>query len=414
MNFALTVLTVFGVCAVALGHVVPPKAVEDILEMNALSRAATDCVITVRSDKIEPQPLYLVPNGGFWPINGKGQMVVGVGKELEFFCPSKFAAPFTSETTIKAKCVDGKTFKVGSKDHSFSEFKCGSWPSYTAKKIGGSCPGGILLESGFNVGSRFVKLSTICFNEQIEATRYVQHSLVPGSDFYQTAIPRVTFVTAGFFGGKNVDNLYTQKKQQETITKSLGYDSSKFFDEKKSLFLARGHLAAKADFIMGSPQRGTFLFVNAGPQWQSFNAGNWQRVEDGVRSMVTKRQITIECYTGTYGVTTLPNKDGKQTELYLYESGSTKQIPVPKIYFRIVYEPSTKKAIVLIGVNNPHLSLVEIKKDYILCPDISSKVTYVGWSKTDIIKGYSYACEYAEFKKKVTNIPSLTVSGVFV
>lgn len=39
MNFAITVLTVFGVCAVALGHVVPPRVVEDILEIK--SRAAT-------------------------------------------------------------------------------------------------------------------------------------------------------------------------------------------------------------------------------------------------------------------------------------------------------------------------------------------------------------------------------------
>lgn len=359
--------------------------------------------------------MYTVPNGDFWPINGKGQIVVGFGEELEFHCPSKFASPLTTDaTSIKAKCVDDNTFQVKAGEYKFIELKCRNRFSYTARKVGASCPGGIVLESGFNIGSRFLRLSTICFNEKIEATRYVNHTLFPGSDFYQNGISRPDFITAGFFGGKKVDNLYNQKKQKAIFTKTLGHDSSMYFNETKSLFLSRGHLAAKADYIMGSPQRATFLFVNAGPQWQSFNAGNWQRVEDGVRTMVTQRQITVECYTGTYGVSTLPNKYGEPTELYLFENGAIKQIPVPKIYFRVVYEPITKRAIVLIGVNNPFLVLEEIRKDYIFCPDISSKVTYIGWNTTNIVKGYSYACEYAEFKKTVTNIPSLNVTGVFV
>lgn len=370
-------------------------------------------MITVRTEKVEPQPLYLVPDGDWWPINGKGQMIVDSGQSMELYCSVKFAAPFASETHVIATCVQGTTFKVGSTEHSFCDFKCNSWPYFTARKVGDKCPGGVTLESGFNVGSRFVRSSTICFDEDVEATRYVNHTLEPGSDFYQTAVPRVTFITAGFFGGKNVDNLYTQKQQQATISASLGYNASEFFDTS-NIFLARGHLAAKADYIMGSPQRGTFLFINAGPQWQSFNAGNWQRVEDGLRTMVTQRQISLDCYTGTYGVTTLPDKDGKQKELYLYENGATKQIPVPKIYFRIIQEPTTKKAIVLIGVNNPHLTLAEIQSDYIVCPDISDKVTYVNWQTDNIVKGYSYACEYSEFKKVVTTVPDLQVSGVFV
>lgn len=339
-------------------------------------------------------------------------MIIGAGNQIEFYCPAKFFTPATSNKSITATCVDGDMFQVGSKQYIFSDFRCNAWPAFTARKTGGSCPGGILVENGFNIQSRFLKLSTICFNEQVEATRYVQHSLHPGSDFFQTGISRINFISDGFFVGRNVEKLYTQKVQQATITRTLNQDSSKYFNATKYIYLSRGHLAAKTDYVMGTQQRGTFVFVNTAPQWQCFNSGNWQQVEDGVRSMVTARQISIECFTGTYGVTTLPNKDGNPTELYL--SDSTKQIPVPKIFFRIIYEHATKKAIVFIGVNNPHLSLEEIKKDYIFCPDISSKVTYVKWNNTDLIKGYSYACEYAEFKKKVTNVPNLNVTGVFV
>lgn len=44
-------------------------------------------------------------------------------------------------------------------------------------------------------------------------------------------------------------------------------------------FLARGHLAAKTDFIYATGQRASFYFINAAPQWQPFNAGNWNRLE---------------------------------------------------------------------------------------------------------------------------------------
>lgn len=44
-------------------------------------------------------------------------------------------------------------------------------------------------------------------------------------------------------------------------------------------FLARGHLTAKSDYIFASGQRATFFFTNAAPQWQPFNAGNWNNLE---------------------------------------------------------------------------------------------------------------------------------------
>ena len=44
-------------------------------------------------------------------------------------------------------------------------------------------------------------------------------------------------------------------------------------------FLARGHLAAKSDFVFATAQRATFFFTNAAPQWQPFNAGNWNFLE---------------------------------------------------------------------------------------------------------------------------------------
>lgn len=347
----------------------------------------------------------------FYPFSDTGDMQIDGGKTLQMFCPGQFKSFAT--TLITATCVSGTTFKVDGTSYAFSDLVCKSWPSFVAKKTGSTCNGGILIKVGFEVtSSRFVEQMQVCFNEQEEVTRYVRHTLEPGSNYYQTGVDRITFQTAGFFDGKNVDKLYTQVTQQETINNELGGVAAQYFDTSKNVYLARGHMGAKADFVYGTQQRATFLFINAAPQWQVFNAGNWARVEDGLRAWVSKNKINVNCYTGVYGVTTLPNKSGVQTPLYLAkDSNNNGLIPVPKIYFRVVIQPATKKGIVFVGVNNPHLTLDEIKKDYIFCNDVSDKVTYINWKKTDITAGYSYACEVADFLKTVKNLPALTATG---
>lgn len=327
------------------------------------------------------------------------------------FCPGQFKS--FAKTLITATCVSGTTFKVDGSNYAFSELICKTWPGFVAQKTGSSCNGGTLVRVGFEVSSsRFVEQMQVCFNEEEEVTRYVRHSLNPGSNYYQTGVDRITFTTGGFFGGKNVDKLYTQATQLETINSELGGDASKYFDNAKNIFLARGHMGAKADFVYGTEQRATFLFINAAPQWQVFNAGNWARVEDGVRAFVSKNKLNVNCYTGVYGVTSLPDKSGVEIPLYLArDANNNGLIPVPKIYFRVVIEPSTKKGIVFVGVNNPHLTLAQINKDYIVCNDISDKVTYINWKKEDITAGYSYACEVADFLKTVKHLPALTATG---
>lgn len=91
-------------------------------------------------------------------------------------------------------------------------------------------------------------------------------------------------------------------------------------------------------------------------------------------------------------------------DIYLYVSGTTRQIPVPKIYYKILLNKADNSGVVLIGVNNPHLTLDEIKKDYIVCTDVSSQITYINWQKDNIERGYSYACTVADFVKAVPHV----------
>ncbi|XP_030380066.1 uncharacterized protein LOC115628210 [Scaptodrosophila lebanonensis] len=444
MKFATSVLLLLGVCSLnaawawprePLPEVELPPIVEDEIYERAIyvkplpeveveeireravyvetlpeSRAAA-CSVTIRGGIPSPQPVYLKTDSeDIYPFSSTGVMEFEAGGTMQLWCPGAFSTH--SQTLLTATCVSGSTFRVDGTSYDIKELACKTWPGFTAVKSGATCNGGVVIRVGFQISSsRFAEQMQICFNEEEEVTRYTRHQLFPGSNYYETGVDRITFQTAGFFGGKNVDKLYTQVTQLETINAELGYDAGKYFDTS-SVFLARGHLGAKADFNYAPEQRATFLFINAAPQWQSFNAGNWARVEDGVRAWVSKNQMNVNCYTGVWGVTTLPNKDGVETPLYLsHDTNNNGLIPVPMLYFRVVIEPSTHRGIVFVGVNNPHLTEEQIKKDYVICNDVSDEVTYISWKKTDIKAGWSYACEVADFLKTVKHLPALTAKG---
>ncbi|XP_043648095.1 uncharacterized protein LOC122616631 [Drosophila teissieri] len=370
------------------------------------------CSVTIRGGLPSPQPVYLKTDSeDFYPFSDVGVMEFESGGSLQLWCPSGFNTH--SENLITANCVSGTTFSVGGSHFEFKNLYCNSWPGFKAVKSGATCNGGIVIRVGFEItSSRFAEQMQICFNEEEEVTRYTRHKLEPGSNYYETGVARITFQTAGYFNGKNVDKLYTQATQLETINNELGGDADKYFDSGSNVYLARGHLGAKADFDYAPEQRATFLFINAAPQWQTFNAGNWARVEDGLRAWVSKNKLNVNCYTGVYGVTTLPNNQGVETPLYLAKDGNNNGlIPVPKLYFRVVIDPSSHRGIVFVGVNNPHLTEEQIRRDYVICNDVSDQVTYINWKTTDIKAGWSYACEVADFLNTVKHLPALTAKG---
>lgn len=155
--------------------------------------------------------------------------------------------------------------------------------------------------------------------------------------------------------------------------------------------------------------------MNAAPQWQVFNGGNWQTVESAIKNFVADRNIEVDAYTGTYGTTTLLDEKNKPHEIFLaFDENNNGLIPVPKLYYKILVDRKTQNGIVLIGVNNPYLDLKEILSDYVICKDVSDQINWVPWDKTNIKLGYSYACDVNEFMAVVKHIPDLNVKGLLV
>jgi hypothetical protein len=242
---------------------------------------------------------------------------------------------------------------------------------------------------------------------------YVKATIVSGIAGFQRGFPRPGFIQGIFFPGMSVNNLYTQNTQRQTISGLLGSTqlADKFIDPSTDYYLSRGHLSARADFVYGSQQRATFYFVNVSPQWQIFNAGNWERLESSVRAYADRNKLDLVVYTGTYGVATLPNVNETETELYLYvDSNNNKAIPVPKLFWKAVYDPKSQAGVVFVGINNPHI--YEPKGDYLICTDVCSEISWVNWDQQNTKRGYSYCCEVGDFNSTVNTLPQFTVSGL--
>lgn len=382
------------------------------------------CSFRVNGDLKDPAPLYVIRSelgqARYLEPNLEGVVQLKHGEALELHCIKSFTGTFAGYTFLNSTCWQQQSFLALGSLYQLQDFVCTSWPTYTARRTNRPCNGGTdLLEVGFQLSAtasdEFLQTYDVCHDELAEVTRYVHHVLYPGSAQYQRSVSRPTFIPGDFYNGKDVNTMYTQVQQNITISEILGMDASPYFNISGNVYLARGHLSAKTDFVFGAAQQATFFFVNVAPQWQTFNAGNWERVEDSVRKFVADENITADCYTGTWGVSTLPDVDGVERELYLgFDENNNGLIPVPKLYYRVVIDRESRKGIVLIGVNNPHADLEQIQREYVICEDIGEQLTWVSWTKDDLKKGYSYACTVEDFTAVVKDLPldDLEVEGV--
>lgn len=127
------------------------------------------------------------------------------------------------------------------------------------------------------------------------------------------------------------------------------------------------------------------------------------------------RNIVVDAYTGTFGTTTLKDDNNVEHEIYLaFDENNNGLMPVPKIYYKILVDRATLNGIVLIGVNNPYLTLAEIQRDYIFCEDVSDGITWLKWSRHEISRGYSYACDVNDFFEVVDHLPFVRVNGLLI
>lgn len=222
----------------------------------------------------EPQPLLIRPNSlNFFNPDRTGIVTVAEGQQIELYCSASFVAPYTNTRTLFATCSGGN-FLVNGAITTFSTLACTGQVFHTARRTGQRCfDGSTLSEVGFNLNDgRFLVTHNVCHDEVAEATRYSYYKMSPSNFGWQRSFPRPSFITGDYFGGRNVNNLYTQVQQRITFSRILGEEVvERMYSLHTDAYCARGHLMANTDNIYGSQMRASFYFINAQPQWQLFN-----------------------------------------------------------------------------------------------------------------------------------------------
>ena len=142
-----------------------------------------------------------------------------------------------------------------------------------------------MIDIGFEMpDGSFLTILRTCFDEANKDALYAKFVMTPAIGGAQIGEQRPQFIEGSFYPDIKVNSKYVKEGQKETFAQILGSQAQadKFIADG-DYYLARGHLAARADFVYSSQQRATFWYVNVAPQWQTFNGGNWNTLEDNVR-----------------------------------------------------------------------------------------------------------------------------------
>ncbi|KAJ8913414.1 hypothetical protein NQ315_017157 [Exocentrus adspersus] len=400
--------------------------------LSSVASAATTagCVISTNGDLGEPQPLIVDLSLNIIEPQGKDEVAFSANETFLLSCPNSHLIVESGNTKRNltenetATCVSGKQFRVQNTTTIFANITCLQYPYHVARLTNQTCEhGNQEIEVGFFILQTYVRHVSICFDKKQHASLYSYFRLTPTIQGRQSGFPRPSWINGNFYSfGSNSSNtdansLLILANQIATISKLIGYNSTTsnpYVNNTADLYLARGHLTAKADFVYGSQQRLTFHMVNAMPQWQTFNGINWAYLEADVRNLAINYNLTLQVYTGTYGVMSLPHVVTNQSvKIYLYNDNSGNQeFPVPLLYWKFVYEPVQQAGIVLVGVNNPYIVNVS---DAIICTDVYDTINWTTtFSRNDILNGYMYGCDPDELRKTITYIPKVTVKSLLV
>merc|ERR1711892_213352 len=407
--------------------------------MGSVSRMATLVVLVSLLYLVEARPndencIIDPDDAGQWPdkppiiTNEVGDFLLPTGEEdaRQFLlsydqvfilgCPgSEFNSKETS--LVYGQCKGGDTFELWTEDfvdtwteQGLGSFGCNHQP-YDTTHVTGQCgPEGVGTEIqiefdlSLDMDGEAVTI-TVCHDLAQSRTLWARHTVwdeVSASDHGNN---RPVFSSDDLFDF-DVNYYYKMATQKETVAELVGSQelAEKYIqDQSTSIFLARGHLAPNGDFIFYSWMDSSFHFINVAPQWQCFNGRNWMYFEGNCRDFAVERKLDLVVYTGTSGVLQLLDVDDKLVDIYLYDGD---KLPVPRYYWKILYDPAGGAGVAVIGINNPHLE--SVPDSYIVCPPVPSHPVLASLSDpTSIYKGYMWACRVEDLAAAFTEVPEL-------
>ncbi|KAJ8704044.1 hypothetical protein PYW07_013338 [Mythimna separata] len=393
-----------------------------IFILNLICYARSGCVLSLARDFGSPGPVF-IRNGAYMePNTPEGNISFSRSETVLVSCPGPrrkiiLGNYTTSYDTLEAHCIINTTFRVDRRIVNFKDIHCNSQPYFVAEESSESCHGqNTMYNVGYKVRNTMHTLYEACFDKNIVRTLYVKHRLTPMSIFGQLGLKRPQFTEGNLFGKIRMNEVYKIGGQQMALNAILGKDMSGKYLTKKQ-FLSRGHLAANADFMTSALMRATFHYVNTGPQWFRGNAGDWAALEDGLRRRVKVLGNDVTVFTGTHGIMTLPDKNGRMQEIYLHaDANNNLDVPVPMYFYKLIYNPEAKTAAVFISINSSFYNATTID-GLQFCDNIcdqddkNAEYSWLRWRSND--GTFSFCCDYDQFVEEVDYLPKLDVEGRF-
>ncbi|CAH0628805.1 unnamed protein product [Chrysodeixis includens] len=382
--------------------------------------ARSGCTIRVNGDLGQPQPVY-IRNNQYLASNGNsGQITLNANEQVVISCTGsgrtiRHPNIASNVHTATARCVnnaiiDGAGWLNG--NGNFGQLTCSAHSFHEAQGTSSRCYGNnLVIRVGFIVNNVFYSLYHSCFDQNRMEVLYVWYEQNPENAIHQSGVDRPSWLAGSFFPGVAVNTMYTQVSQKATIAQYVGNTLADQYVTTQQ-FLARGHLAAKSDYVFATGQRATFYFINAAPQWQPFNAGNWNWLEQNLRARIGAAGYRTTVYTGTFGVTQLRDANNRFHDIYLVRERN--QIPVPLYFYKVVYDASRRIGTAFISINNPHYTLAEARALQ-FCTDRcrnNSAFDWIRWQPDRVDIGYSFCCTIDDFRRTVPHLPAFVTNGL--
>ncbi|KAG7305564.1 hypothetical protein JYU34_009647 [Plutella xylostella] len=406
-------------------------ALQQMKQANNVSeylRTHSGCNFRVNGDLGQPQPVYLRGARYLSAADNSGVIHLDAGEKIRVVCVGNnrhiaHAALLDMDSVVedgKATCVNGNiVYGSGwmNDETPFGELVCSGHSVSTAEYTGERCyNNNQVIRVGHVVDGVFHPWYWSCFDQERLEVLYVWYEQNPDNAVHQTSVSRPGWNAGTFYPGVAINTQYTQVQQKIEIASYVGEElADKYVTARQ--YLARGHLSAKTDFVFATGQRSTFFFINAAPQWQPFNAGNWNWLEQNLRARIGVARYRTMVYTGTFGVSQLRDQAGRLVDIYLHrDANNNPQVPVPLYFYKVVYDESRQLGTAFVSINNPYYTEEEVKA-LTFCTDRcrnNPDFAWIGWQVDRIDLGYSFCCDVDDFRRTIPHLPAFTVNGLLV
>ncbi|XP_042873187.1 uncharacterized protein LOC122253865 [Penaeus japonicus] len=375
--------------------------------------AAEDCVFERKSDFPKISPLILDSSLKLvLPVEENGTAVVRIPAEtvLTLACPGSAFKGRGKNATVEAKCGGGRVLSVEGNVTKLSDLGCKKKPKSTVLgdlDFCGAADAGSLTSIGFQIDeSEFYEVISVCYDRNNETTLYSRHTIHGASIAAKDIDPkRPSFKTSHGFFSIAMKSCYEKKSQLE-LMKDLIQDNkmaATYIYPKKQYYFAKGHLAPDADFVTEAEQDATYYYINAVPQWQAFNNGNWKYLEMATRNLAEYLETDLQIYTGAWGILELNDVNANPVEIFLGLTFKQRVVPAPAVTWKVIYDEKSSRAVGVVGVNNPHITSPPTP----LCSDLCSSLPWIEFDVNDLGHGFTYCCSVQDLRAAIPHVPDL-------